>query len=278
MSKGPAGYDWSEARGERWAAQVAGMEAMLRPVDEPLIEALRLDAPHRIAEVGCGGGGTAREVARRAPKGSVVHGYDISPALVAVARERADRPELAFELADMGTAALPGAPYDRLYSRFGIMFFADPPSAFANLAKWIAPGGGFAFAVWGPPAENPWIAAVRETVAEHAELPESDPEGPGPFRYCQHDKLLGLLSEVGFGGLEARNWRGELPLGGGLPAAEAASFALTSFSAFAQALANAGGDAHARAHRSLADRFAGHERDGAVHMDACICIFTGTRG
>jgi SAM-dependent methyltransferase len=64
------------------------MEAMLAPVDEPLIRALNLDAPCRIADIGCGGGGTALEILRRAPAGSAVHGFDLSPALVELARSR----------------------------------------------------------------------------------------------------------------------------------------------------------------------------------------------
>jgi trans-aconitate methyltransferase len=54
------------------------MEAMLTPVDEPLVRALNLDAPCRIADIGCGGGGMTLEILRRAPAGSVVHGYDLS--------------------------------------------------------------------------------------------------------------------------------------------------------------------------------------------------------
>ena len=50
----PATADWAAARGEKWRDQLSGMEAMLAPVDEPLIRALHLDAPRRIAEVGCG--------------------------------------------------------------------------------------------------------------------------------------------------------------------------------------------------------------------------------
>ena len=57
-------------------------------------------------------------------------------------------------------------PYDRLVSRLGMMFFEDPPAAFANLARWLAPGERFAFAVWGRPAENPWMTTVPEVVAE----------------------------------------------------------------------------------------------------------------
>jgi hypothetical protein len=53
----------------------------------------------------------------------------------------------AYEIADMATAPAPPEPYDRLVSRFGIIFFDDPPAAFANLARWLAPGGRFAYAV-----------------------------------------------------------------------------------------------------------------------------------
>ncbi|RYE89160.1 MAG: class I SAM-dependent methyltransferase, partial [Myxococcales bacterium] len=56
---------WAGARGDRWRAHLAGMEATLAPVDAPLIEALRLDAPGTIADVGCGGGAVARSAASK---------------------------------------------------------------------------------------------------------------------------------------------------------------------------------------------------------------------
>jgi SAM-dependent methyltransferase len=173
MNENPAASDWTAARGEKWRAQLAGMEAMLTPVDEPLIRALNLDAPCRIADIGCGGGGTTLEILRRAPAGSVVHGFDLSPALIELARscKRSDERAIGFEIADMATATAPEKPYDRLVSRFGIMFFDDPLAAFANLVRWLAPGGRFAFAVWGRPAENPWMTSVRQVVAEIIPLP-----------------------------------------------------------------------------------------------------------
>jgi trans-aconitate methyltransferase len=85
MNENPAAADWTAAR-EKWRAQPAGMEAMLTPVDERLIRALNLDVPCRIADIGCGGGGTTLEIPRRAPQGGVVHGLDLSPALIELAR------------------------------------------------------------------------------------------------------------------------------------------------------------------------------------------------
>jgi trans-aconitate methyltransferase len=74
------------------------MEAMLTPIDEPLIRALSVDAPRRIVDIGCGGGGTTLEVLRRAPAGRVVQGFDLSPALIdsARSRKRSDERAIAF--------------------------------------------------------------------------------------------------------------------------------------------------------------------------------------
>lgn len=279
MNENPVATDWTAQRGEKWRAQLAGMELMLAPVDEPLIRALNLDAPCRIADIGCGGGGTTLEILRRAPAGSVVHGFDLSPALIELARsrKRSDEPAIAFEIADMAIATAPEEPYQRLVSRFGVMFFDDPLPAFANLVCWLAPGGRFAFAAWGRLAENPWMTSVRQVVAEIIDLPPSDPEAPGPFRYAQADKLLALLDRAGYGELDVRDWRGVLPIGGELPAAEAANFALASFSSFGEMLAEAGGEALNDARLSLTERFSRNQRDGAVKMDACVHIFTGAR-
>lgn len=250
---------------------------MLAPLDEPLIQALRLDAPYRIAEVGCGGGGTSLELLRRAQAGSVVHGFDISPALIEAARGRATvLHALAFNIADMETAVPPARTYDRLVSRFGVMFFADPPAAFRNLLRWLAPAGRFAFAVWGHPVDNQWMTTVRETVAGIVDLAPSDPGAPGPFRYGDVSRLLRLLDEAGYRDLEASDWHGMLPIGGGLPAEEATEFALASFSNFAELLFEAGDCALHEARTVLAQRLSPYESDGAVRMEACVRIVAGT--
>ncbi|HKX32364.1 MAG TPA: class I SAM-dependent methyltransferase [Blastocatellia bacterium] len=249
---------------------------MLKPIDEPLIRALRLDAPCRIADLGCGGGGTTLETLRQAPAGSIVHGFDISPALIesARARVRSDEHAIAFALADVATAPTPEEPYHRLISRFGIMFYDDPPNAFANLARWLAPDGRFAFAVWGRPAENPWITSIREAAAGIIDLPPLDPEAPGPFRYAEAGKLRILLERAGLDHLEVCDWRGTLLIGGGLPAAEAAQFSLAS-SSIGELIAEAGAETLDHVRRSLTALFSRHQQDGMVRMDACVQIVTG---
>jgi SAM-dependent methyltransferase len=265
--------EWGAARGEKWVAQLSGMEAMLSPVDRPLIEALDLHAPSRIADVGCGGGATSIAILRGAPSGSIVHGYDVSPASIEAARKRESG--VAFHVADMATASPPAQLYDRLVSRFGVMFFENPPQAFSNLQRWLAPGGRFAFAVWGPPEENPWRKTVSDVVAQLVELPPFDPEAPGPFRYADSAGFFSVLKAAGFTRLAVKDWRGSLAVGGGLPPAQAADFAIASISSFLERLTEAGPDALSTARKTLADRFSKHLQNGIVQMDAAVNLVTG---
>ena len=269
--------DWAAARSDKWRRHLAGLEAMLAPLDEPLITALAFNAPACIADVGCGSGATTIEVLRRAPAGSIAHGFDLSPALIEVARRRhrAHDSGVGFEVADMGTMAPPEQRYDRLISRLGVMFFNDPLAAFANLRHWLIPGGRFAFAVWGPVVDNTWMTATRLAVAEAIALPPIEPSAPGPFRYGDVTPLLSLLARAGFVNLTVTDWRQALPIGNRLPASEAAQFALASFSSFAELLSNVGGDAPAKARGALAARFTPYERDGVVLMPARVHIITG---
>lgn len=269
--------DWAAARSDKWRRQLAGLEAMLAPIDAALIEALALTSPARIADVGCGAGATTIEVSRVAPAGSVVHGLDLSPALIDVARRRPfprDVP-VSFDVANMETAAPPERPYDRLVSRLGVMFFRDPPAAFANLRRWVARGGRIAFAVWGPLEDNAWMTATRAAVAEVVDLAPVDAAAPGPFRYGDVTPLVSALEAAGFADVAVTDRRPLLPMGGELPATDAAEFALAAFSSFAELLSSAGDDAVRTARQSLATRFSTWERAGRVQLPGRIHIVTG---
>jgi SAM-dependent methyltransferase len=216
------------------------------------------------------------EILRRAPAGSIVHAFDISRSLIDLARSRTprDAESLVFEVADVAKKA-PDEAYERLVSRFGVMFFDDPSAAFANLARWLVPGGRFAFATWGSQSDNPWMSSVREVVTGLVEVPPVDPEAPGAFRYAEASKLLALLGQAGFRDLDVRDWDGSLAIGGGLPPAEAARFALAAFSSFGELLAKAGVVAAKKALDLLTARFSLERRGGVVEMPARVHIVSG---
>lgn len=265
-------YDWASTRGAQWRDQLDGMEAMLAPVDRPLIEALALgDAPLRIAEIGCGGGATTRAIAEAAVPGSHVEGFDISPDLVEAAGRRSGG-ALSFTVADAGTYR-PAERFDRLTSRFGVMFFADPAAAFANLAQWLAPGGQLAFAVWGPGPEVSFMASVRAAIASVIDLPPAEPDVPGPCRYGDPGKLVALLEAAGLHDVVSTSWRGDLTVGGGMGPEAAANFLIASSSSAAP-LADLAPALQEKARAALIERCAEYERDGVVVMPARVEIVT----
>lgn len=223
--------DWSGAAGERWANNLDNYETMLSEAGEALLDHAALTPGLKVAEIGCGGGAVSRAIARRiAPDGMMV-GVDISPVLVPLCEERAAAAGIAnarFVTADAGSVRLEDAPFDRLLSRFGIMFFRDPPAAFANLRSLLKSGGRADFAVWAPPAENPAVSALPKAAGRHLNLPPVDPLAPGPFSLSDRDHFHGLLAGAGFSGITFDKWHGDVHLGGKVGAREAALFAMNS--------------------------------------------------
>jgi len=125
---------------------------------------------------------------------------DLSKPMLAVAEGRAKAAGLpaAFAARDVQATGWDRA-YDAAFSRFGVMFFADPDAAFANIAKALKPGGRLAFVCWRPYAENPMFHAPIQAV-EHLLPPAapSDPTAPGPFAFADPDRVRAILQGAGF--------------------------------------------------------------------------------
>ncbi|MEI9929789.1 MAG: methyltransferase domain-containing protein [Rhizomicrobium sp.] len=89
--------------------------------------------------------------------------------------------------------------HDLLFSRFGVMFFADPVAAFANLRKALRPHGRLAFVCWRDMTENLWASAPID--AARPLLPPQDavdPHTPGPFAFADSERVKGILAKAGY--------------------------------------------------------------------------------
>jgi SAM-dependent methyltransferase len=193
---------WNTSAGETWVERQAQLDRQLAILGLEAQKALAAAAGERILDIGCGCGETTLQLAARVgPSGAVV-GVDISKPMLEVARRRplpqgAAAPE--FRELDVQTGDLGRAAFDAAFSRFGVMFFADPPAAFANIRAALKPGGRLAFVCWRAFQENPWM---REPMAAAAPLlpplPPVDPAAPGPFAFADEGRVRAILDDAGF--------------------------------------------------------------------------------
>ena len=226
--------DWSGEMGERWLANLKGFESTIAPVGDALLAHADYRPGERVLDIGFGGGASSMAIARAvAPDGEVL-GIDISPDLVAATIRRAASEGVTnacFICADAAHVTVHDAPYDRLCSRFGSMFFAEPVGAFANLRKALKTGGRIDLAVWAPPQDNPWLSAMVALARRHIELPALIPGAPGPFAFDDPDYLNRILTEAGFHSVKWARSAGQVPVGGqGNTPAGALTFARNALS------------------------------------------------
>ena len=193
-----------ELRAAAWAEVRESLELQLAPLGRHALAALAPRPGERVLDIGCGGGETALGLARAvAPDGTVV-GIDLSAAVLAFARRAAERCErVRFIQADAQLFPFEPASFDAAFSRFGVMFFADPTAAFINIRRSLRPDGRLAFVCWRALEENPLdVLPLRAASAHLPPQPAHDPDAPGPFAFADPARVRDILERAGFGEIE----------------------------------------------------------------------------
>jgi SAM-dependent methyltransferase len=265
------GEDWAGEMGARWLASLDRFEGMIAPIGEALLAQANYQPGERVLDLGCGGGGTTLAIAEAVGPAGAALGLDVAPMLVERARQRAAAAgsPARFICADAATAVLDEPPFDRLFSRFGSMFFEAPVSAFTNLHAMLKPGARIDLAVWAAPRDNLWMMEVMGTVRQHIEIPPATPRAPGPFAFEDLTYLEDVLTNAGFSGLEIATYEGRQPVGGpGAAPQEAVDFVLSSM-AVGRALDEAGPDIRAAARADLINLFTARHVPGEGVLMGC---------
>ena len=217
---------WNGRAGQRWAAQQERIDWNLAEITEAVIPFARAKPGEHILDIGCGCGTATLMLARAVgPNGSVA-GVDISAPMLAVARARAHSGQADIPFIEADASVYDFQPtFDLVFSRFGVMFFADPFAAFANIHKAVAPKGRLAFVCWRSMPDNMWAAAPF-AAAKHLLPPQEapDPHAPGPFAFADGARLTDILSRAGFHDVALTKFDGAMNMGD--TAAEAANEAL----------------------------------------------------
>jgi SAM-dependent methyltransferase len=239
-----------------WGTDARAWADLAEPHNRPLFEAV-LDAAGvgegtRVLDVGCGTGLTLVLAAER---GAEPAGLDVTPELLAIARERLPGADL--HEGDMETLPWEDEAFDAVVGVNAFQFAGDLRRALAEAARVVRPGGRVVASLFAAP-ERSQSTAVHH--AMQALIPPADAAEHAPYALSAPGNLEAALADAGLrvadDGEVGCSWR--------YGSMEDAIHGLLCSAGGARAREAAGEDA---VRRTLAEALAPFERDGVVNMD-----------
>ena len=266
---------WNTGDGvAHWVTNQARYDRMHAPFTALILAAAALRPGGTVLDVGCGCGGTTLAAARLVAPGQAV-GLDLSGPMLAQARAGAEAAGLAnavFQQGDAQVHELEPDTFGTVISRFGVMFFADPVAAFANIRSATRPGGRLVFVCWQPMAANQWMLVPGAALAEHLPPPGPGPgDGPGMFAFADPDRLRQILAAAGWTDIGITSEHASILVGGGGSVDDTVEFLRTATQGRTM-LAGADAATAARALASLRAALTPFADADGVHLGAAVWL------
>ncbi len=265
---------WNEQAGPKWVELQSFIDAQVGPLGLAAMERLGPINGAKILDVGCGCGATSLELARRVGAGGSVLGADLSRPMLDRAAQSAKESgttNVAFVRADAQSETFAN-DFDAVFSRFGVMFFADPEAAFANLRASLKANGVVSFVCWRAITENEWMWVPTQAVLEHLPPPELPvPGAPGPFAFAEEGRAEKVLAAAGFSAIDVDRHDTELPIGEGRELDEIVPIMMQMGPA-ARLLRDADDQTRSRVAQSLRSALEPFGGDGGLAMKASVWL------
>jgi SAM-dependent methyltransferase len=263
---------WNGPEGVHWAGHRDRLDDGSTPLHGQLFGASAIAAGDRVLDIGCGTGTTTRLAARRAVSG-LATGVDLSAPMLSRARAAAEEegvPNVQFYEGDVQVYRFPDAWYDVAVSQFGVMFFADPVAAFANVWRALRPGGRLVFVCPRDMRLCEWYMVPMTALLGH-QPPQST---GGMFSLADPVRIHDVLTGAGFRDVVITPV--DAPMAFGADAAEAADFYLGTgpVRGFLQCSPQV---SEKQARDILVSALRGHESAGGVWLDGAHWLVAAVR-
>ena len=170
----------------------------------PLVDLAAVAGGDQVLDVACGTGVAARAAADRVrPAGSVV-GVDINPAMLEVAARL--RPDIEWREADAAALPFDSGVFDAVLCQSALFFFPNVPTAVAEMARVLRPGGVLALQTYASAPDQPAFWELQQIVSRYAPA-----EAMHLIQtYWSQGDLAGLTRTVEAAGLEVVESRTKL--------------------------------------------------------------------
>ncbi|NOR61050.1 MAG: methyltransferase domain-containing protein [Rhodobacteraceae bacterium] len=150
-----------------------------------------------VLELACGTGVVTRALAPLQASGRYV-ATDFNPPMLEIAKAKAHGEHLEFQVTDAMALPFEASRFSTVICQFGVMFFADKPKAYAEVARVLKPGGKYVFSVWDSLAHNHFARTIHEGIG--ALYPDDPPQFMKlPFGYFDLRQIVAELQGAGFG-------------------------------------------------------------------------------
>jgi SAM-dependent methyltransferase len=190
---------WDDSA-EGWKRWWPTFERAAQAVNDRLVALAAVQAGDRVLDIATGSGEPALTAARVVgPAGRVV-AVDMSPGMLAIARERIDAADLKnVELveSDAESLRLDAHSFDAALSRWGLMFMPDLDGVLRGLHRALKPSGRFATAVWSFADKVPMCGIARDAIRRITGI-VPPPNAPDPTRLADPSILERALAAAGF--------------------------------------------------------------------------------
>jgi ubiquinone/menaquinone biosynthesis C-methylase UbiE len=183
---------------EQWTKRADFLDQRAAAITKALLDGAAIGAGDRVLVLADGPGGLGLAAARIAAEVVSSDVVSLYAEIVKARAQAAGLGNLTAKVLDLEEIAEADNSFDAVVIREGLMFAVDPSAALGEIRRVLRADGRLAAAVWGPKADNPWLAIVMDAVSEQVghEVP---PAGmPGPFALADERGLGRLARDAGF--------------------------------------------------------------------------------
>ena len=187
---------WTD-KAEAWTDQADLVAKTADRFNTLLLDAADITTGQTVLDLASGAGEPALSEARAVgPEGRVVATDLVLPMLSGIQR-RDKEGVLSLTACDMQALPFASQSFDRVTSRFGIMFPPDPFKALQEALRVLKPHGKAAYLVWGPLEEQTMFPILFDAVEEVLGRPPND-QHKAIFRFGPLDSLAAPCRMAGF--------------------------------------------------------------------------------
>jgi ubiquinone/menaquinone biosynthesis C-methylase UbiE len=188
-----------------WSKHQNTIEQMFSSATQALIEKAEIKNGDRILDVAGGMGEPSFSIAERYRDKVEITFTDLIFEMIEASRKEANNRKLnQIQFCRCSGDQLPfcAQSFNVIVSRFGIMFFHDPPKSLNDMLRVLKPGGRISIAVWHRRDNNPVHEYFMAEVEKYFPSDPLPPDAPDAFRYAEEGKLATLVKSAGFSNVQ----------------------------------------------------------------------------